>query len=158
MRNLQNHKVHVNRKKLIETLQINRAQHEADYLEAVSLYKEVSKKKIEEAVQKAKASIDKLSGELCDNLVALKDDEISKQDIQQRIIDSRFTVVILDVPTSHVDEYDLAIKMFEWDVSASIQLSYADFRCFIEDNWDWKEDFTRMSTSYKAALAFKNDE
>jgi len=61
--------------------------------------------------------------------------------------------IVLDIPVSHLKEYDTAIDMFEWEVSDTVELNNTEFSCFIQDKWEWKEDFTRMSNVYKAAKA-----
>ena len=54
------------------------------------------------------------------------------------------------VPRCFKDEYDDAIDMAKWDVRETLVLTYAEFTCFVRDEWDWKSGFEAVSMIYKA--------
>ena len=57
--------------------------------------------------------------------------------------------VEMKVPRSYAKEYDAAIDMAKWDVRETLELSHAEFTCFVRDQWDWKAGFEAVSMLYK---------
>lgn len=51
-------------------------------------------------------------------------------------------------PQSHTEDFDRAIGMVEWEQADSIKLSQEDFTRYIQDDWEWKAHFRRMSETY----------
>lgn len=57
-------------------------------------------------------------------------------------------------PANHLEDYDRAIKMLKMTLDTVIELNEREFRQFVEDDWDWKENFFASNKSYSAS-AFK---
>jgi hypothetical protein len=56
--------------------------------------------------------------------------------------------VNLDVPREHTADYDTAIEMLEWHTEDEIELTYDDFRHYVQDEWHWKGEFVALSAAY----------
>jgi len=54
-------------------------------------------------------------------------------------------------PTSHVEEYDRVIDMFEMSVSETVKLDMHNFNRYCRDEWGWKAG--AMSNRYYAMSA-----
>ena len=141
--------VKVNREELLKTLIENRKQHQQDYKEAVEGYKALLLEKIEEGFKKASealcSSYDKAKSE------AQKFDVADIEDQSDWINLFESQGVHLAVPRCYTEEYDSAIAMAEWDTREVLELTHAEFTCFVRDKWNWKSDFDVTSTIYKAA-------
>lgn len=51
-------------------------------------------------------------------------------------------------PTCHLADYSRARQMLEWSLDNEVELTEKEFECFINDNWDWKEHFRAVNSSY----------
>ena len=56
--------------------------------------------------------------------------------------------VEMRVPRCYDKEYDAAIDMAKWDVRETLELTHAEFTCFVRDQWDWTSEFTAISAMY----------
>ena len=54
----------------------------------------------------------------------------------------------LPVPRNYSEAYDAAIDLAEWDVNDTLVLTYAEFQCFVRDEWDWTEEFVGNTCMY----------
>lgn len=63
--------------------------------------------------------------------------------------------VHLDVPASHVDEFDNVIAMLEMTQDDTIELSDSDFQCFVRNKWRWEHQFLASNSCYSAMAAIK---
>ena len=54
----------------------------------------------------------------------------------------------LPVPTNHSADYDRVIRMMELSVDKNVILDDVSFSKFILNNWDWKQEFIRITTAY----------
>jgi len=54
----------------------------------------------------------------------------------------------LPVPTNHGVDYDRVIRMMELSVDKNVILDDVSFSKFILNNWDWKQEFVRVTTAY----------
>lgn len=54
----------------------------------------------------------------------------------------------LPEPENHVDDYDRAIQMLELDSRDTIELNEQEFRQFVQDEWDWKQNWLTSTSSY----------
>lgn len=140
----------VNRVKLLQTLQKNRAKHKEDYEESLSAFKQVAKNQVEESCAKAIKEIEEQKLLFNERIDLLKKDEIPKESPYVNIA-NRLTVE-LSIPHSYLDEYDTAIEMLNWDVEENVLLTSKEFKCFIQDDWDWKDEFLRCSAMYKSKV------
>lgn len=139
--------VEVNREKLISILESNRTKHVADYEEAMAGYKSLLLGKIDEAFEDAKKKLDEKYNRTKEKVSGFTDEDIAKQHDHFTLIDG--ISVEMKVPRSYAREYDAAIDMAKWDVRETLELSHAEFTCFVRDQWDWKAGFEAVSMLYK---------
>lgn len=138
----------VDRKKLIAILETNREKHVRDYEEAKAGYKAVLLEKVDEAFRDAAVTMQKRHEQAKRRIAELTENEISKQRDYQVLVDE--ISVEMKVPRSFAKEYDAAIDIAKWDVRDTLTLTYAEFACFVRDEWDWKSGFDAVSSLYKA--------
>lgn len=142
-------KVHVRKSDLIARLIENRKQHALDYEEAVSGYVSLAKKKLNEAKEEALKhleqkclSVEKLIDSFSpDNLLRHNRGRVC-------LIDSFY--LDLKVPENYDQAYARAIELFTWSVEETIELSAAEFDCFVRNVWDWTSDFVAVTSIYKS--------
>ena len=142
-----NRTVIVRRSELLEQLNRNLEQHRVDYDEAIAGYKSQLLSKIEAEFEKAKETVKKSHENVVARVNKLNSADIPKQRDTIPIIDSIY--ISMKVPRSYASEYEAAIDMFRWDVRDTVELTYAEFTCFVRDQWDWKGLFNEISTMYK---------
>ena len=140
--------VEVNRLKLIQTLGENRSRHIQDYQEAMSGYKSVLLSKIDEAFDDAKKQLEAKYEKTKARVAAFTDADIASQRDSLTLIDD--ITVEMKVPRSYAKEYDAAIDMAKWDVRETLELTHAEFTCFVRDSWDWKSGFESVTKLYKS--------
>jgi len=139
--------VEVNRIKLIATLEANRVKHIQDFNEAMTGYKAALLGKIDEAFSDAKKQLEVKYQKTKERVTEFNDADIAKQRDSFSILDG--IAVEMRVPRSYVKEYDAAIDIAKWDVNDTLELTHAEFTCFVRDEWDWKSGFEAVSTMYK---------
>ena len=142
--------VEVNRVALIEALKENREKHIKEYEEAMAGYKSRLLESIDSAFEEAKCSLEKQYEKTVEKVRNLTDDDIAKQSDFMTLVDS--VTVEMKVPRSYASEYDAAIDVAMWDVRETLELSHAEFTCFVRDSWEWKSRFEAVSAMYKAAM------
>ena len=54
------------------------------------------------------------------------------------------------MPTSYADSYTRAIRMLELSVEEVIEIDATTFNQLVLDEWQWKQQFTTMSSTYKS--------
>lgn len=141
-------KVEVNRQELLKKLKENLAKHIVDYNNAMSGYKNLLSSKIDEGYVNAKVTIEENYNKIKEKVGKFTNEDISKQKDMFTIMDGIY--VSMKVPKIFDKEYQMAIDIFEWDVREIVQLSYAEFTCFVLDQWDWQSEFKSISAMYKA--------
>lgn len=147
-RDQENRQIEVNREKLIYTLVSNREKHVKEYEEAKAGYKAVLARKIDEAVSSARLKLEKQYADAKRHVTGLTDADIENQRDSITLLDA--FCVEMKVPRCFKKEYDAAIDMAKWDVRETLVLTYAEFTCFVRDEWDWKRGFESISAIYKA--------
>jgi chromosome condensin MukBEF complex kleisin-like MukF subunit len=55
---------------------------------------------------------------------------------------------IFDIPKNWESAYEDVIAMLEMSIDSEIILDYHDFRKYVMDRWDWKEQFQMSSIKY----------
>ena len=145
---LRNRKVEVNRLKLIETLKSNKDKHVKEYEDAKAGYKSALLTKLDAAVEDARKSIEKQYTKRKEEIGAITDEDIENQQDYVQLLPA--VTVQMKVPRSYAKEYDAAIDIATWDVRDTLELSNAEFTCFVRDEWDWKGEFTATSKMYAA--------
>ena len=137
-------KVTVDRLNLIVKLKENRNKHVSEYNEALAGYVEAANSKLDEAYDLAKKKI-KANFELAKEKIKRFDKDYCKSGY---IVLLEGITVELKTPQCFSEQYDTAISMFEWEVNATVEITHAEFKCFVEDKWDWTDGFMTISAMY----------
>jgi hypothetical protein len=111
--------VNVNREDLIRVLQLNLKKHTQDYKETLELYYKQLLVDLKELTAQAKAK--------------------TKKRIQFNPAQ----------PKSYEKTYTDTIEMLMMSVDETINLDMDNFRKFVKDEWDWKNEFSTVSNFYK---------
>jgi hypothetical protein len=61
--------------------------------------------------------------------------------------------VNLSIPINHVDDYDRAIAMLDWEVGDEVELQQHEFAQLIQDEWAWKAQFTASNVLYTGSAS-----
>jgi hypothetical protein len=104
---------------LLKHLKTNRAIHAKDYEEAMLGYR--------------KAILDELKAKqivACQNL-----------DISHHLNTIR--------PKSFEKDYDSIIAMLEWTTDKEVELDPVQFKQYVQDEWNWKQEFATSTAIYK---------
>lgn len=51
-------------------------------------------------------------------------------------------------PEDHTADYEDVIDMLEMALGEEIELTQGQFKCYIKDDWGWKEQWTTSNTQY----------
>ena len=148
-RDMENRTVEVNRLELINVLESNREIHIRDYEEAMAGYKAILLSKIDDAFEDARKTLEEKYEKIKRRVSAFTDEDIARQQDSFTLIDE--VDVDMKVPRSFAREYDAAIDMAKWDVRETLELTHAEFTCFVRDQWDWKSGFEAVSRIYKSS-------
>lgn len=138
--------IEVDRQELIKTLESNREKHIQDYDAAMAGYKDLLLSNIDSAFENAKVAIAEKYEETKQKVTNFTDEDIAKQPDYFTLVDD--ITINMKVPRSFAKEYDAAIDMAKWDVRKTLELTHAEFTCFVRDQWDWKSGFEAVSTRY----------
>ena len=138
--------VRVNKSELIAVLEQNRARHIKDYNEALAGYKDLLLNKFKESYESAKAKLDKTYLDQVDKFKSMSDSDILNQDNHVVLINT--ISFDLPVPESFVDQYDSALEIAKWDVREDLELTGAEFSCWIGDKWSWRLSFDNVKAMY----------
>lgn len=139
-----NREIEVDRKKLIDALKANRERHIAQYNEAVEGYRDAALAILSKAKASAVARMEKNFERIRVDLENFNPEEGASD----RITLIQSETVDLPVPRNYSKDYDAAIDIAEWDVNDKLKLSFAEFQCFVRDEWDWTIDFVSNSAMY----------
>lgn len=115
--------IRIEKNALLERLNANRAKHIEEYNEAVAGWKIKLKERVEEIYRN----------------VVTDGDYDSKVDIY------------LPKPMSYEDDYTTALEKLNLSVDDVFELDDNEFKCFIMDQWKWKQSFTATNASYSNA-------
>lgn len=108
--------VTVRKDELLKKLRENKEQHRTIFLKAIELFREEAIRVFEKNLEAAK----------------------SNKPFQVKLNIER--------PRDHTEEYQRAIEMLEWSTKDEVEISEQDFKCFVQDNWDWQTLF--LSNKY----------
>lgn len=151
LRDQKDRQVEVNREKLVAILRDNKQKHIKEYDEAVLGYREMALEKLQSEYEKAKVSIER-NLEKSKVLIQEFDPSASKKHSDWLTLVEAVNVQ-LPVPRNFSKEYDAAIDMASWDVRETLELTHAEFQCFVRDVWDWSNDFFEVSKRYTEKMA-----
>jgi hypothetical protein len=142
--------VEVNRLQLVETLKLNLKKHVAEYDEAMAGYKDLLLSGIDDAFADAKKKLEDKYIKTKEKVASFTDADIAKQQDFVTLVED--VTIQMKVPRSYAKEYEAAIDMAEWDVRETLELTHAEFTCFVRDQWDWKSGFEAVSNLYKNSM------
>lgn len=108
----------VNKAKLLEVLQENRATHVETFQRAIEKYRVKALEFFEEQIAIIKAGGEPERG------------------------------MRLPLPEEHTDDFDRAIKMVDWHQGSTMNLTDDQFEQFVENRWGWHRTFIANTTSY----------
>ena len=111
------------RLELLDIVRANKEKHIKEFVEAVVDYKQLVVK------------------------VAAQNVEIAATDTTQKQFKSWPTT-----PTSYEDSYKRAIRMLELSIEDVIEVEEDVFNQLVLDEWNWRNQFTASTMSYKAGL------
>ncbi len=111
-------KVKVNKGDLLKVLEENKETHRSLFLEALDGYRE----KVIELLT-----------------VNLENVKAGKQIV---------TFLQLPVPKDQTSEYDQIIRMLEMSVDGDFELEDHEFKCYVLDEWSWKEAVMMSNSRY----------
>lgn len=134
---------------LLAKLKENRQKHQEEYQESVAGYKVLAGERLARLREKAESA-------LVANFdrIAEKIDEFDPED--EEGLTDQVTLITsmtfnLKVPQDHTRSYDVAIEMAEWETREEIELTQAQFQCFVLDDWEWQQEFKHLNKSYSFA-------
>lgn len=148
MRDMKERTIEVDRKKLVATLKENRKKHVEDYQVSISGYRVMAIEKLKSGYEAAKVKLEK---NLKKGIASLEEfDPANPSAASDYLTLVEGIQVSLKVPRSYANEYDTAIDMAEWDVRDTLELTHAEFQCFVRDEWTWTTDFLVTNSTYRA--------
>ena len=112
--------IQIRKDKLLEILKINKDIHIGEYREARKAYIEATVVELSEAIEKLKENKDV-------NTFHLFKNPKSK---------------------NYATSYDTAIKMLNWHDQDTVELDAKHYNAYVEDEWDWTNEFKNTSSSY----------
>jgi hypothetical protein len=145
-RNQADRKVEVRVVMLIDQLIKNRDKHILEYNNAKKVYTDTLLQKLHDAVVKAQDKLVKAGHLLRAKIADFTDEDVKSQSDQFLLVDAVY--VNMAVPRSFAHMYDAAIDMFRWETREIVELTYAEFQCFVRDVWDWTEEWSNVSKMY----------
>lgn len=110
--------IEVDKAQLLEVLKENRTKHRTVFLAALDGYRK-------EAIHQLNARIKALSEGRAPKIY-----------------------LILDRPEDHTRDYDRVIGMLEMDKSPTFRLDQMTYGQYVNDDWTWKRQWAKMSSSY----------
>lgn len=61
--------------------------------------------------------------------------------------------VNLTTPVNHKDDYARALEMLDWHQEEEITITEQEFMEFVQDDWDWKHQFTASNSFYTGSAS-----
>src|SRR5258706_6872278 len=113
----------VNKVKLIEIMEANRAQHHKIVVEAQAGFREK---------------------------VIARLDEMLKLAADGKKIDIN---VGLAMPQDFTKEYDKIIGMLKLDINETVELEQSEYQMWVQDEWGWSRSFTSSNSAYSMTAA-----
>lgn len=112
--------VKVTRTDLLEKVQANRSAHRSEFIKAQEGYRKIVIEELDKALRDAR---------------------------ENRGIR---TVIALQPPQDHTEDYDKVIAMLQMSVDEIIEIEEDDFNCYVMDNWQWSAHAKFLNSTYAA--------
>lgn len=139
----------VEKSRLLSTLKENRQKHQREYDDAVAGYKQLATERLTDLKSKAASKLDSNFESIQARIDAFDPDDGELTDVVTLLSSMTFN---LKVPRNHVESYNVAIEMAEWETRDEIELTQRQFQCFVLDDWDWQNEFKALSKTYTQAM------
>lgn len=136
--------IRIQREDLLKVLKENLANHEKEFAEILAGYKEDMQKAVESA---KKSVIEALDKDLKKILAADGKDTVPTLCVPRELYEACRTA-----PVSRASDYKRAIRKIELSVDSVVSLDDESFRQFVEDEWDWKQQFRVMNSTYNKSF------
>ena len=127
----------------MQTLKKNLESHKENYKLASEAYEKKALEVLEESKKKAAKSLEsryKLAKQAIRN-------SVEEGTPLEHVLMVNEYEARLPAPVNNSSAYEEAIALMEWETKEEIELSFPEFECFIQDKWDWKEEFELTSTA-----------
>lgn len=118
--------IRIDKKRLVDTLTINREKHTAKAVAAKEGYRLELIETLEKLLGQAK------SGDKIDHNLDLSH------------------------PEDYTKEYDAVLQMLDFEQNQEVVLSNRDFRRYVLDEWDWQRSFGGSNSLYLSKVGYKD--
>ena len=118
--------INVDKSELLSVLEANRARHRTVFLAALDGYKKEALRVLRDQIKAIEAG----------KAPALH--------------------LILDRPEDHTRDYDRVIGMLKMDKYDTFRLDQDTFKKYVDDDWTWKRQWSKMSSNYAPASYTQN--
>lgn len=126
--------VTIKKSTLLTKLQANRDKHRADYDKAMKNWRHEIAEEAKKIVMEAEeGTLQGMNG-----------------DHRHRGADKShpLSTAIFDEPASFLESYTTTIGMLEMCEDQTIVLGHVQFRCYVQDEWEWKRDWMFSNSKY----------
>lgn len=114
-------KIKVNKDELVKTLKANRDKHSSDYDKAKQGFRKLLVVELEKKLQAAKDG-----------------KKVTLNFKNQK-------------PTNNLNDYDDVIGMLELATDTEIELNHVQYKQYVQDEWDWKRQWSTSNVAYLSA-------
>jgi hypothetical protein len=82
--------------------------------------------------------------------------KLMRTELENRLVDIKASKAIdpflrHNAPEDHTEDYNDVIEMLEMAVDDEIELTQAQFKQYVKDNWGWKQSWETSNTEYLQA-------
>jgi len=112
--------IHINKTELLAIVRKNRAEHRDIFLKSQKKYRQVAIKALDAQLKAAR----------------------NGRPFQLA------SLIQLEAPEDHTEEYDRAIKMLEMSTDETILITNDEFKCYVEDKWHWSREWAVSNMRY----------
>lgn len=137
----------VNKKKLLEHLEENKKKHIVEYKQALTDYKDVAKQRLIEAYEAVTVQNEENFTKIQHKIDKLE--PANSKGIYEILVETM--IVRLEAPQNYEKEYNSAIEVITWDSRDEIPLNMKEFKSYVQDDWEWTDNFKNISSTYRAA-------
>lgn len=110
--------IKVKKNDLIAIIEKNRDEHRGIFEQALIGYRAFVAQKLEEKIERLK---------------------------EGKTIEESFRFI---VPQDHTDDYNRVIDMLKMDLNEEVELLETQYRCYVDNDWDWVRNFAVTNSGY----------
>lgn len=137
-------KVKAKTAKLLEAIKANLEAHKEAYKQAYGGYKITALEALAEYKTKSLKDIKELREKIEDSSHAKGDAPVSLYLPSAFFADRP--------PEDHSKDYEVVIKMLEFETEETVEIMQDQFECYVMDRWKWKDEFVASNRTYAAKL------